>query len=205
MKTIMNIEKSSTNRSALRCGLSLVSSLASALVVSALITFVATNTRADTCVAPPPGLVGWWPGDGNANDIVGGNNGTLQGAVTFAPGMVGQAFSFDGSSYVDASDSNLPVDDSSATISAWIKTTQTGEPFFVSWGSRDTCYAGHEIALGNYSNHLILESCGGAAADSTIVNNGAWHHVVGVWYGSNIVTRGRRQQYDCSPGSSPTD
>jgi len=188
MKTIMNIEKSSTNRSALRRGLSLVSSLASALVVSALITFVATNTRADTCVAPPPGLVGWWPGDGNANDIVGGNNGTLQGAVTFAPGMVGQAFSFDGSSYVDASDSNLPVDDSSATISAWIKTTQTGEPFFVSWGSRDTCYAGHEIALGNYSNHLILESCGGAAADSTIVNNGAWHHVVGVWYGSNIVT-----------------
>jgi hypothetical protein len=33
-------------------------------------------------------LVGWWPGDGNANDIVAGNNGTLQGNVTFVPGMV---------------------------------------------------------------------------------------------------------------------
>ena len=32
----------------------------------------------------------------NANDIVGTNNGMLQGDATFAPGLVGQAFSFDG-------------------------------------------------------------------------------------------------------------
>ena len=141
------------------------------------------------CVPPPSGMIGWWPGDGNAADVIGGNNGTLQGAVAFAPGMVGQAFSFDGSSYVDASDSNLPVGNSSATISAWIKTTQTGEPFFVSWGSRSYgCFPGNEIALGNYNNHLILENCGGARQGASIVNDGAWHHVVGVWYGSNNAT-----------------
>ncbi|MEY2526127.1 MAG: hypothetical protein QOE73_898 [Verrucomicrobiota bacterium] len=39
-------------------------------------------------------MVSWWPGDGNANDIQGGNNGTLQGGATFAGGEVGQAFSF---------------------------------------------------------------------------------------------------------------
>jgi hypothetical protein len=140
------------------------------------------------CVSPPSGLVGWWPGDGNANDIVAGNNGTLQGNVTFVPGMVGQAFSFDGSSYVDASDSNLPVGNSSATISAWIKTTQSGEPFFVSWGSRDTCGEGHEIALGMWNNLLELETCGGADNTSAIVNDGAWHHVAAVWYGSDNAT-----------------
>src|SRR5207253_6264231 len=32
----------------------------------------------------------------NANDFVGGNNGTLVGNTTFAAGKVGQAFSFDG-------------------------------------------------------------------------------------------------------------
>ncbi len=48
------------------------------------------------CVAPPSGLVGWWPGDGNANDIIGGNNGTLENGATFATGEVGQAFSFNG-------------------------------------------------------------------------------------------------------------
>src|SRR5262249_31015649 len=26
------------------------------------------------CVAAPPGLIGWWPGEGNANDIAGTNN-----------------------------------------------------------------------------------------------------------------------------------
>jgi hypothetical protein len=46
---------------------------------------------------PPPlpsGLVGWWPGDGNANDAVGRNHGTLTGGTTFSTGKVGQAFSF---------------------------------------------------------------------------------------------------------------
>ena len=53
---------------------------------------------AQECVAPPAGLVSWWTGNGNANDAVGGNNGTLVGGVTFAQGEVGQAFDFDGSS-----------------------------------------------------------------------------------------------------------
>ena len=38
----------------------------------------------------------WWPGKENAQDVIGPNDGTLQGGTTFAPGMVGQAFSFDG-------------------------------------------------------------------------------------------------------------
>ena len=25
-------------------------------------------------IAPPPGMIGWWPGDGNSNDIVGSNH-----------------------------------------------------------------------------------------------------------------------------------
>jgi concanavalin A-like lectin/glucanase superfamily protein len=48
-----------------------------------------SSARAD-CV-PPSGLVSWWPGDGNANDIVSGNNGTLQNGATFGAVAVGQA------------------------------------------------------------------------------------------------------------------
>jgi hypothetical protein len=44
------------------------------------------------CVPPPPNMVAWWPGDGNANDVVGLNSGTLIGGVTFPQGRVGQAF-----------------------------------------------------------------------------------------------------------------
>lgn len=170
------------------------------------VTFVPGDTQADTCTVPPSGLVGWWPGDGNADDIVGGNNGTLQGNVTFAPGMVGQAFSFDGSSYLDASDSNLPVGNSSATIAAWIKTSRVGEQYFVSWGSRDTCGQGHEIALGTYNHHFHLESCGGHVQGTTVVDDGEWHHAAGVWYGSNIVTLyvDGVQQTNVSPNPLPS-
>ena len=45
---------------------------------------------------PTDGLVGYWPAEGNADDIVGGNHGTLLNGATFAPGIVGQAFRFDG-------------------------------------------------------------------------------------------------------------
>src|SRR5438874_8741996 len=43
----------------------------------------------------PPGLVSWYRAEGDALDAADGNSGTLNG-VTFAPGEVGQAFSFDG-------------------------------------------------------------------------------------------------------------
>lgn len=48
------------------------------------------------CVTPPSGLVSWWRGENNANDFTRGNDGTLINGATFAPGKVGQAFSFDG-------------------------------------------------------------------------------------------------------------
>jgi hypothetical protein len=48
------------------------------------------------CVPSPAGLVAWWPGDGNADDIAGFNDGTLLGGATFAPGKVRQAFAFNG-------------------------------------------------------------------------------------------------------------
>ena len=54
------------------------------------------------CAPPPSGLVSWWPGDGNARDIWGSHNGTLENGATTAAGKVGQAFSLDGGNdYVD--------------------------------------------------------------------------------------------------------
>ena len=48
------------------------------------------TTFSQTCVDPPSGLVSWWPGDGNASDIVDGNDGALENGATFAAGHVGQ-------------------------------------------------------------------------------------------------------------------
>src|SRR5258706_1025271 len=67
------------------------------VAIGAIALCLAAITVAQVC-APQPSS--WWPGDGNATDLVAGNNGTLVGGVTFAQGEVGQAFSFNGSGYV---------------------------------------------------------------------------------------------------------
>lgn len=62
-----------------------------------LLTFtLGSYTDAQTCVRPPTGLISWWPGDGNANDVQDSNHGFPQNGATFGFGLVGQAFSFDG-------------------------------------------------------------------------------------------------------------
>ena len=78
-----------------------------------------------SCTPPPSGLVSWWPGDGNANDVQAGNNGTLQGSVGFVAGEVGQAFSFagvDGGGVLIGNPTNLQLQD--FTIDAWVRRTR---------------------------------------------------------------------------------
>lgn len=48
-----------------------------------------------SCVPPPASLVGWWRGEGNADDRQ-GNHGALRNGASFVPGQVGRGFSFDG-------------------------------------------------------------------------------------------------------------
>ena len=69
----------------------------------------------------PAGLVGWWPGDGSANDLAGTNNGTLMGGATAsAAGVVGSAFTFDGTNgYVQIP--NAPaLKPTNLTIECWV-------------------------------------------------------------------------------------
>lgn len=48
------------------------------------------------CTPPPSNMIAWWPGDGHTHDIQGGHTGKLVNA-SYGTGMVGQAFSFNGS------------------------------------------------------------------------------------------------------------
>ncbi len=76
---------------------------------------------ADVCTPAPSGLVSWWGGDDNALDIVGTNNGTLQGSATYASGKVGQAFSFDGGedNYVEIPNSSSLNPTGAFSVDGW--------------------------------------------------------------------------------------
>ena len=78
-------------------------------------------TCAQSCVPPPADLVSWWPGDGDAQDIVGNNDGALVNGATYAAGMVDQAFSFDGiDDYVSIPDDDSLNPTEALTLDAWI-------------------------------------------------------------------------------------
>lgn len=86
--------------------------------------FEAVDSTADLPAVPPAGMVSWWPGDGNAMDIVDHNDGTLSGDAGFAPGMVGQGFSFDGTGdfVIVLASPNLNIT-GDLTIDLWVKRT----------------------------------------------------------------------------------
>jgi hypothetical protein len=81
-----------------------------------------TTASADSaCYSVPGGPVSWWPGEGTGEDIVDGNDGTIVGGISFAPGVVGQAFRIgDSRSRVNVPDSeNLKITEA-LTIEGWI-------------------------------------------------------------------------------------
>ena len=83
-----------------------------------------TVNPAPPCTPPPAGLISWWAAEGNANDALGTNNGTLSGGVGFTNGEVGQAFQFDGATgyvSVPASPSLDVGTNQGLTIEGWIK------------------------------------------------------------------------------------
>ena len=92
------------------------------------------NGAAQTCVDPPEGITGWWPGDGNTDDIVGGRNAVLRGDADTGPGLVGNAFVLDGDGdFVEvAHNPALNVGTGDFTVDLWVNfNTTDGEQVLV--------------------------------------------------------------------------
>jgi hypothetical protein len=149
--------------------------------------FIVVATGSAVCVNPPSNLVSWWPGDGNASDIIGPNDGTLYNGTTFAPGKVGQAFSFDGFDDEMVAPGTNFDDLQQLTIDAWVKhnSLPTGEImiYVMMNGKAVLRYDGGN---GPQQLHFFLITDGGL--EHIRVNNalqvGVFHHVAGTYDGS---------------------
>ncbi len=131
------------------------------------------------CEPAPEGLISWWPAEGNADDIAGTNNGTLENGVTFAPGEVGQAFSFNGfDQYVQIPDSPS-LRPASVTLECWFNANSTvmngnlmGKPAGTGY------YDSYDMWLSTgYLNGVV----GSSSNLATYVTN-AFTPVPGTWY-----------------------
>jgi hypothetical protein len=74
------------------------------------------------CTSPPPGLVSWWAGDGNSFDLANRHTGASQDGVSFVPGRVALAFSFDGTSGYVAIPHSVDLNPTGPfSVDAWIQ------------------------------------------------------------------------------------
>ena len=153
------------------------------------------------CVEPPPDLVGWWPGDGNATDIAGGNSGTILGGMGFDEGMVDQAFRLD-----NVNDGvGIPNIDGvydlveEWTLDAWVFPFAPGfdprndpivwktdsgnkDTFYIAWGcSACPVTSRFQTGLERASDDDDFRTA------SKVHPPGAWYHVAGVYDGTDLI------------------
>ncbi len=78
------------------------------------------------CQPPPAGLVSWWSGQGNANDLTGANPGTLQNGAGFESGQVATAFNFDAGAYVRVGAAPSLTMSNAFSVELWLYPTGPG-------------------------------------------------------------------------------
>jgi lysophospholipase L1-like esterase len=164
------------------------------------------GASAADCLVMPHGLIGWWPGDGNANDIAGTNHGSLQaGATANATGIVGTAFSFDGTNrFVQVPDSPA-LKPTNLTILCWVRfssliaagnTASANQQYLIfKQNSRSASFEGFDLSKYRPEGHtndifaFRVSSSSGQEIEIlavTPVTTNVWYHIAGV-RGPNFV------------------
>jgi hypothetical protein len=137
---------------------------------------------------PTDGLISWWPGNGNALDIIGPNDGTLENDATFAPGMFDQAFSFDGvDDSVLASVINIS-DLQQLTIELWLKhnSSTSGQIKTYVWIGNEKAVLRNDGLAGPQCLHFYMKIDGTLHHINVndVLEVGVFHHVAGTYDGS---------------------
>lgn len=151
--------------------------------------------KVNNCVNPPTGVIGWWPGDGHARDLIRGTNGGRQGTATYAPGRVSYAFNLDGGAGAVAVPhrANLNPGTADFTLDFWMKPTATGVMRAV-LNKRDGCRDSDFWDIRLLPEGLLQVELAGAPGkddygiiSATPVNDGSWHHVALVRQGAQAT------------------
>jgi hypothetical protein len=147
------------------------------------------------------GLVASWAGNGNANDILGKNNGILEN-VTFTNGPSGQAF------YLNGSDADVQIPDSpglkpdKVTVEAWVKLDALASPVAAYPGlqyivfkknSRGGNFEAYELEKNRLNGldmfRFQVTSAEGQqvpAASTTVPQAGVWYFLAGTYDGQTV-------------------
>jgi hypothetical protein len=155
--------------------------------------FLVSHSVFGQCTPPPSGLVNWWPGDGDANDIHGSSDGTLQNGATFDLGEVGLAFALDGMDDFVRVETNPSFNfASSFTADAWINLRAYSPefaPVVSTWNDITGSNRSYFLAVtASGQLRFSVSPTGGGYSDvfsSATVPLNTWTHVAGVFDASS--------------------
>ncbi len=145
------------------------------------------SAPAGTAGAPPQadpmvdGLVGHWPFDGNANDLIGGGSATVEGAATFVVDAVrGDVLRCDGATGIVSFPNETPLD-FSYVLWLWTElpslkgaTARDGSPLL--WSNVDGAEDDFMLAL--LDDHLAYMSYSNPSTGTLSLIDKVWHHIV---------------------------
>jgi arylsulfatase A-like enzyme len=140
----------------------------------------ATSSATVTVVASPADE--WWlPLDEAAGNTVTDATGkatttTNSLSSRWTPGRFGSALNFNGAAgeHLNLTGFTGITGTAARTVSAWVKTTGTGQYPIIAWGPNSN---GNKWTFLAQNGHLRIEVTGGFREGSTLVNDGQWHHV----------------------------
>jgi hypothetical protein len=139
---------------------------------------------------PTNGLVGYWPFNGNANDVSGnGNNGTVNGATltTDRNGNANSAYSFDGQSYIRVThNQNFNFGIGNYTLSVWAN--KNGNNFLNALLTKATPHPATGWTFGFVNNDIRFLAgvqnsnfLSNGSVTYGPINNGEWNNYIAVF------------------------
>lgn len=143
-------------------------------------------------LSAPPGVVAWWPGEGNAHDIVGANPGSAKNGVLFLPGLVGEAFALAGGAFIEIPDSaNLNfTGDRPMTLELWAYRTGTGTAMELVSKRSGALAAEFELAfdsfVGLHFGSISLPWATSYAMTGVQLPLNQWWHLAGTFDGAEL-------------------
>ena len=171
---------------------------------------VVTVNVSPVCDPPPTNIVSWWQGEGDGADSLGANGGTLVNGVGFLPGVVGQAFSFNGNGQFVRIPDDATLDPTNAlSLECWVYLKGVPNNNIVMIASKES-FSVHQyqITLFNNGSQVVfrpLVNAGGTLVTfngNTALQVGQWYHVAMTYDGSflNLYVNGNLDGSLAAPG-----
>ena len=164
-----------------------------------------TAASTPACDPPPPGLISWWRGENNANDALGANNGALSpSGAGYAPGLVSEAFQFDGTNgYVSVPDA-ASLKPANVTVEGWVwldpnlPSNTGGEQIVFKKNTWSAWFEGYSllklpVANGDGTSSERFQFVVSRDGDQVVINSqtiaqrGVWYHVAATYDGNQLV------------------